>query len=42
MEGKKMKTEEYIAEVMPDGHLSILGNVAKDITLEPHSGVRII
>jgi len=37
-----MESEEYIAEVMPGGYLSISGNVAKDIALNPHSGVRII
>lgn len=37
-----MKTEEYIAEVMPDGHLSLPEKVSKDLDLKPHSRVRVI
>ncbi len=37
-----MKTEEYIAEVMSDGHLSLPEKVAKGLDLEPHSRVRVI
>ncbi len=37
-----MKREEYISEVMPDGHISLPIDVAKGMGLEPHSKVRII
>ena len=37
-----MKTEEYIAEVMPDGHLSIPEKVAKGLGLDPHARVKVI
>ncbi len=37
-----MKTEEYIAKVMPGGHLSIPEKVAKGLDLEPHTRVRVI
>ncbi len=37
-----MKTEEYIAEVMPDGHLSLPEAVAKDLDLKPHAKVRVM
>lgn len=37
-----MKTQEYIAKVMSDGHLSLPENVAKGLDLKPHSRVRVI
>ena len=37
-----MKTKEYIAEVMQDGHLSLPAKVAKDLELRPHSKVKVI
>ncbi len=37
-----MKTEEYIAEVMPDGHLSLPEKVVKGLGLEPYAKVRVI
>lgn len=37
-----MKTEEYIAEVMPDGHLSIPEKVTKGLGLDPHARVKVI
>lgn len=37
-----MKTEEYIGEVMPDGHLSLPENVAKLLGLMPRKKVRVI
>ena len=37
-----MKTEEFIAEVMPDGNLSLPEKVAKDLDLEPYARVRVI
>ena len=36
-----MKTEEYIAEVMPDGHLSIPETVTKELDLKPHAKVKV-
>ncbi len=38
----KVKTEEYIAEVMPDGHLSLPEKVAERFNLKLHSRVRVI
>ena len=37
-----MKTEEYIGEVMPDGHVSLPEKVAKGLRLEPRTRVRVI
>ncbi len=37
-----MKTEEYIGEVMPDGHLFLPEKVAKGLRLEPRTRVRVI
>ncbi len=37
-----MKTKEYIAEVMLDGHLSLPENVAKDLELQPHTKVKVV
>lgn len=37
-----MKTEEYIGEVMPDGHLSLPEKVAKLLGLMPRKRVRVI
>lgn len=37
-----MKTEEFIAEVMPDGNLSLPEKVAKGLGLEPYARVRVI
>jgi len=37
-----LKTEEFIAEVMPGGNLSLPGKVAKDLGLEPYARVRVI
>ncbi len=37
-----MKTEQYIAEVLPDGHLSLPGEVAKVLALEPHQRVKVV
>ena len=37
-----MKTEEYIAEVMPDGYLSLPEAIAKGLDLKPHAKVRVI
>ncbi|MCK5148673.1 hypothetical protein KAR48_18105 [bacterium] len=36
-----MKTFEYIAEILPDGHLSIPKAVIKRFKLAPHSKLRI-
>ena len=36
-----METQEYIAEVMPDGHLSLPEKVAKSMGLDPLSKVRV-
>jgi hypothetical protein len=36
-----LKTEEYIAEVMPDGHLSLPETVTKELDLKPHAKVRV-
>ncbi len=38
----KLKTEEYIAEVMPDGHLSLPEKVAERLNLKLQSRVRVI
>ena len=40
--GEEMKTEEYIAEVMPGGHLYIPEKVAKGLGLDPHARVKVI
>jgi len=37
-----LKTEEFIAEVMPDGNLSLPEKVAKGLGLEPYARVRVI
>lgn len=37
-----MKAEEYIAEVMPDGHLSLPESIAKILRLAPRNKVRVI
>lgn len=37
-----MKAEEYIAEVMPGGHLSIPEKVVKGLGLDPHARVKVI
>ncbi len=37
-----MKTEEFIAEVMPNGNLSLPEKVAKGLGLEPYARVRVI
>ncbi len=37
-----MKTEEYIGEMMPDGHISLPEKVAKGLSLEPYARVRVI
>ena len=37
-----MKTKEYIAEVMLDGHLSLPEKVAKELGLQPHAKVKVI
>jgi len=36
-----VETQEYIAEVMPDGHLSLPEKVAKSMGLDPLSKVRV-
>ena len=36
-----METQEYIAEVMPDGHLSLPERVAKSMGLNPLTKVRV-
>ena len=36
-----METQEYIAEVMPDGHLSLPKKVAKSMGLDPLTKVRV-
>ncbi len=36
-----MKTEEYIAEVMPDGHLSLPETVTKELDLKPYAKVKV-
>ena len=38
----KLKTQEYIGEVLPDGHLSLPEKVAKVLGLEPYARVRVI
>ena len=35
-----METQKYIAEVMPDGHLSLPEKVAKSMGLDPLTKVR--
>ena len=37
-----MKTKEYIAEVMSDGHLSLPEKVAKGLGLKPSAKVKVI
>ena len=37
-----MKTKEYIAEVMSDGHLSLPEKVAKGLGLTPRAKVKVI
>ena len=37
-----MKTKEYIAEVMSDGHLSLPEKVAKGMGLKPRARVKVI
>ncbi|MCD6298042.1 MAG: hypothetical protein J7M30_12905 [Deltaproteobacteria bacterium] len=37
-----METQEYIGEVMPDGHLSLPKRVAKSMGLNPLTKVRVI
>ena len=36
-----MKTEEYIGEVMPDGHISLPEKVAKGLSLEPYALIHL-
>ena len=36
-----MKTEEYIGEVLPDGHLSLPEKVVKELGLEPYARVKV-
>ena len=38
----KLKTEEYIAEVMPDGHLSLPEKIAERLNLRLHNRVRVV
>lgn len=38
---KKVETQEYIAEVMSDGHLSLPEKVAKSMGLDPLTKVRV-
>lgn len=37
-----MKTIEYIAEVLPDGHLSIPEAIIKKLNLKAHTRLRIL
>ena len=37
-----MKTDEYIAEVMPDGNLSLPEAIARGLDLKPYAKVRVI
>ncbi|MFH0925183.1 MAG: hypothetical protein V1872_06060 [bacterium] len=37
-----MKSEEYIAEVMVDGRLSLPKKLIKILELEPHAKVRVV
>jgi bifunctional DNA-binding transcriptional regulator/antitoxin component of YhaV-PrlF toxin-antitoxin module len=37
-----LKTEEYITEVMPDGHLFLPEKVAARLKLKPYTSVRVI
>ena len=36
-----METEEYIGEVLPDGHLSLPEKVVKGLGLEPYARVKV-
>ena len=36
-----METVEYIAEVLPDGHLSVPEEIIKKLNLKSHSKIRI-
>lgn len=38
---QKLETQEYIAEVMPDGHLSLPEKVARSMGLNPLTKVRV-
>jgi hypothetical protein len=38
----KLKTEEYVAEVMPDGHLSLPEKIAERLNLRFYNRVRVI
>ncbi len=38
---KKLETFEYIAEILPDGHLSIPEAIIKRLKLKAHSKLRI-
>ncbi len=38
----KLKTEEYIAEIMPDGHLSLPEKIAERLNLKLYNRVRVI
>jgi len=36
-----LKTFEYVAKVLPDGHLPVPDNVARKLRLEPDSELRV-
>jgi len=38
----KLKTEEYVAEVMSDGHLSLPEKIAERLNLKLYNRVRVI